>query len=81
MAPEINSEQNCGVIYVAWGEKYISEAIAAASQVKAVSNHPCMLVTPAALTSMHPFDQVITTTMFGSYRDKIAMRLSPFQNP
>src|SRR5665213_4068706 len=79
MTIETQSDQSCGVIYVAWGERYLSEAIASASQVKAVSGHPCVLITHAAPSCTHSFDQIITTPFFGSYRDKIAMRLSAFR--
>jgi hypothetical protein len=68
-----------GIIYVAWGEEYVREAISSAAQVRSTTGYSCVLVTGDKVPVAQPFDAVINVPFSRTYRDKIAMRLSPFE--
>jgi hypothetical protein len=68
-----------GFIYVAWGTQFVKEAIRSALSVKQYMDYPIVLITPSPIQESHPFDQVICTPFEGTYRDKIKMVQSPFE--
>src|SRR5467141_2642138 len=72
-------EIDAGVVYVAWGEEFIREAIASAQSLQKHSQYPCALITHAIPDVAHPFSTIITIPLEHSYRDKISMRFSPFK--
>jgi hypothetical protein len=69
-----------GVVYVAWGEKFISEAKNSANSVIESNGYWCVLITDKELLDKHPFSQVIVRKFTDTYRDKLLMQESPFEN-
>ena len=68
-----------GSVYVAWGRSFVTEAIVSARQVKRVMDLPVVLVTNEQIDDVSIFDEVVIVPFSKSYRDKILMRLSPFE--
>jgi len=70
-----------GILYVATGLTYVNEAIIAATSCKKHNNYPIALITdndgynlPAGL-----FDHIIIKPARFSYRDKLLLKYSPFE--
>lgn len=70
-----------GIVYVATGEKYIAEAIVAATSCKNHNNYPIALITDSADHSLPEllFDIVIVKPAKYNYQDKLLIRYSPFK--
>jgi hypothetical protein len=67
-----------GFVYVAWGEKFVEEARRSAAALKEHMQLPVTLITTQAIENSAPFDAVIEAAFTATYRDKIKMRLSPY---
>lgn len=70
-----------GILYVATGLKYITEAITAATSCKKHNNCPIALITDSDGYDLPPglFNMVIIKEAHYSYRDKILIKHSPFE--
>lgn len=70
-----------GILYIATGLSYVTEAIIAASSCKKHNNYPIALITDSAEYTLPPglFDIVIIKNAYYSYRDKLLIRYSPFE--
>lgn len=73
-------DKSRGFIYVAWGPTFIAEAVVSAAQVRRVMGLPIVLVTHEDVGQFPEFDDIIYTPFSHTYRDKILMRLSPFEH-
>lgn len=73
------SARTRGFVYVAWGTRFLNEAIKSAFSVKQHMDYPIALITPISIEGPHPFDHVISTPFERTYRDKIKMVQSPFE--
>ena len=80
MATLPDAEVDRGFIYVAWGERYLREAFDSATNLRKHMSDPIVLVTSEPVDEPNPFDSVIVTPFSATYRDKINMRLSPFEH-
>lgn len=75
----MSAEATRGIVYVAWGETYVAEAVASAKQVRRVMQTPIVLITAdEAVETQGVFDKIIVTPFNRTYRDKILMALAPF---
>ncbi len=70
-----------GILYVATGQRYIDEVIHAALSCKKNNNYPIALVTDSDeyLLPNNLFDYIIIKQASYSYRDKLLIRYSPFE--
>jgi Nucleotide-diphospho-sugar transferase len=75
--PGLNS--NVGVVYVAWGDPFVAEAVNSAASVTRSNGIPCVLITDKDLPARNPFSNVVVREFHNSYRDKIKMKDSPFE--
>ncbi len=69
-----------GFLFLAWGDKYLSEAAASAKQLRLYNSEPISLITdktPASEIAQH-FDILIFKNLKGDYRDKVLIRHTPF---
>ena len=75
------SSESCGVVYVATGDKFLSEATASAESAKAaMPDVPIALITDGRREPTGPFDLVVRHEEHsGTKRFKQSMGLSPFQ--
>jgi hypothetical protein len=71
-----------GILYIATGPGYISEAIASATSCKQHNKHPIALITDSASHALPAglFDIVIVKQASFSYVDKLLMRHTPFDH-
>lgn len=70
-----------GFLFLAWGQKYISEAVVASRQLRKYNNEPICLLTaeepaPSVLSN---FDILIIKELKGDYSDKVFIKHSPFK--
>lgn len=68
-----------GIVYVAWGDSFIAEAIRSANSVKEHMDCSITLITSDPIKST-VFDSIIITPFGNTYRDKIKMVMSPYEN-
>jgi hypothetical protein len=73
-------EPTRGVVYVAWGDEFVSEAKTSAISLKKQMDCPVSLITPTPIEDHGPFDEIIIEPFSRSYRDKILMRKSPYDH-
>ncbi|MCW2284293.1 hypothetical protein M2323_002158 [Rhodoblastus acidophilus] len=66
-----------GVVYLAWGEKFISEARNSVSSVKRHNQIPCTLITNHEIEPGQ-FDSVVNLQLQNSYKDKVLINQSPY---
>lgn len=70
-----------GFLFLAWGDKYLLEAVSASRYLRMHNSEPICLITdqePAASIASH-FDILIVKDLQGDYSDKVQIRNSPFQ--
>lgn len=72
------SRPSRGFVYVAWGDQFVEEAKRSVAALKKHMQLPVVLITTQKIADAAPFDTVIEARFTGTYRDKIMMRLSPF---
>ncbi|MGO4876828.1 hypothetical protein ACEN2P_09530 [Pedobacter psychrotolerans] len=72
--------ENKGILFIATGEKYIKEVIPAAQSCKASNNFPIALITDSDKYFLpeNLFNHIIIKTACYSYRDKLLLKYSPF---
>src|SRR5437879_2552451 len=70
-----------GILYIATGGKYITEAIQSATSCKEHNNYPIALITDSAshILPKDLFDIIIIQPAKFSYKDKLLLRHSPFE--
>jgi hypothetical protein len=67
-----------GIVFVAWGDMFIKEALESAAQLRKVMDLPITLITPEPFQPVGAIDTVINQPFKATYQDKILMRLSPY---
>jgi hypothetical protein len=68
-----------GFVFVAWGEKYVQEAIRSAISIKRHMDYPICLITSRKNQKLEIFSHIIYEKFSYSYKDKILMKLSPYE--
>ncbi len=68
-----------GIVYVAWGDSFLKEAAASARQVRRHMALPIVLITSQHTQHAAAFDDVVIVPFSNTYRDKILMNKSPFE--